>query len=176
MSFLLNKLRLERVMDIQNISKLMKKHWDGQIPVDVRKIAKSMNIELIPMNFDDSYKSKIKTKITDDGSKKTITYSTKGNKHIQNILITHAIARIALNQVKVGEVFEDADNFDLVKYKNSDDLEANMATYQILIPTNDLKKTIKHYSTWDPEEIAGIFDTNIELTYRRMKDLGLVEA
>lgn len=27
-------------MDIQNISKLMKKHWDGQIPVDVKKNSK----------------------------------------------------------------------------------------------------------------------------------------
>ncbi len=163
-------------MDIQNISKLMKKHWDGQIPVDIRKIAKSMNIELIPMNFDESFRSKIKTKITDDGTIKTITYSTKGNKHIQNILITHALARIALNQIKTGEVFEDGESFDLVRYRNSNDLEANMATYQILMPTNDLKKAINHYSTWDPEEIAVIFDTNIEIAYRRMKDLGLVEA
>lgn len=163
-------------MDIQNISKLMKKHWDGQIPVDVRKIAKSMNIELIPMNFDESYKTNIKTRITDDGTKKTITYNTKGSKQVRNILITHAIARIALNQVKQGQVFEDADGFDLVRYKDSDDLDANIATYQILIPSDDLKKAVNHYATWDPEEIAGIFDTNIELAYRRMKDLGLVEA
>ena len=163
-------------MDIQNISKLMKKHWDGEIPVNVKKIAKSMNIELIPMDFDESYKTKIKTRITNDGSKKTITYNTKGNKHIHDILITHAIARIALNQVKQGQVFEDAEGFDLIRYKDSDDLEANMATYQILIPTNDLKKAINHYSTWDPEEVAGIFDTNTEIAYRRMKDLGLVEA
>jgi len=163
-------------MDIQNITKLMKKHWDGEIPVDVRKIAKSMNIELIPMNFDESYKTNIKTKIVDDGSKKSITYNTKGNKQIHNILITHAIARIALNQVKQGQVFEDAEGFDLVRYKDSDDLEANMATYQILIPTNDLKKAINYYSTWDPEEVAGIFDTNTEIAYRRMKDLGLVDA
>lgn len=163
-------------MDIQNISKLMKKHWDGQIPVDIRKIAQSMNIKLIPMDFDESYKTNIKTKITDNGTVKTITYNIKGNKHIQDILITHAIARISLNQVQNGQVFEDADNFDLIKYKNSDDLEANMATYQILIPTNDLKKAVNHYSTWDPEEIAGIFDTNTELAYRRMKELGLVEA
>ena len=59
-------------MDIQNISKLMKKHWDGQIPVDVKKIAKSMNIELIPMNFDESYKTNIKTRIMDDGTKKRL--------------------------------------------------------------------------------------------------------
>lgn len=163
-------------MDIQLISKMMKKHWDGKIPVNVKAIAKSMNVKLIPLSFDESYKTSLKTKIVDESNSKTIFYNTKGNSSFQNILITHALARIVLNQVKENQIIEDAENFDLIKYKTSDDLEANLATYQIIMPAKEVKNSVNHYLTSDPQEIAHLFGTNTELAYNRMKDLKLIEA
>lgn len=163
-------------MDSPVITKLIKKHWDGQLPVKIRHIATSMGITLKPLSFDESFSSSVKTRIINQDKKLTIEFNTRGSRHSQDIAIAHAVARIAFNQVKEGQSFEDGAELDLVKYNNENDMDANEATYQILTPAKELKKAIDQYGTYDPEDLAGLFDTHSTLIYKRMRDLGLVEA
>ncbi|MBF4982810.1 ImmA/IrrE family metallo-endopeptidase [Nonlabens mediterrranea] len=161
---------------------LLKKHDLFDYPVDLPKLVQSLDIKMIPHEFDDDVSGML---IIDD-NQVTLGYNVRDGKERKRFTIAHELGHYVLHGNK-NKLFLDKKSVYFRNNINSankkQEIEANRFAAAILMPTELLVKHIEQkidfYDSLEEEEaiekIAFEFKVSkISMTYR-LVNLGMIE-
>jgi len=155
-----------------NATETLDTYWDGKLPVDVKKIASSMGIRVVPS-----------TGISESGviqisnGSPVIKYNTTEASVRQRFTIAHEIGHFALGHLEgASKMFRDpASNFSSGANK-PEEREANVFAARLLMPAKVVRYAVNEKKIRSIERLAEIFGVSQVAMKYRLINLGILSG
>jgi Zn-dependent peptidase ImmA (M78 family) len=161
-------LRLEQVMDANDV---LNKHWDGTLPVDPKRIARAMDVEVVQEVGMNDYSGLVEIK----NGQSVIHYDVTESPVRQRFTIAHEVGHIALGHLHTGEAhFRDPPDHFTTNQRRPKEAAANAFAAELLMPTRIVRYVLSEKKIANMERIANIFFVSQAAMRYRLINLGLL--
>lgn len=154
-------------MRITTAKNILIGHWDGNIPVNLVKIAMAMHIDVNSVT-DCHYSAMVSNHNNCD----TINYNSKDSILRQRFAIAHALGHLALGCTN-NEVVITTDNFN-ANTSSPSDAKTNNFAVELLMPELAVKHLIFTRKITSLDKLSALFSVSGVLVQRRLEMLGLL--
>jgi Zn-dependent peptidase ImmA (M78 family) len=151
---------------------VLKKFWDGFLPVDVNSIATKLGIEVRFLGFAELHLSG--KALLENGRR--IAYINPSDSLVrQRFTLSHELAHHILNHVTLeNPCFRDERHTFNGDYTSFQERDANRLGAEILMPEYAIRHSIDKENIRTVEGLASKFNVSEQAMYYRLKGLGLV--
>lgn len=153
---------------------ILKRHWDGALPVDPKEIAVSMGVavESFGVGFDECNEDlSISGEFRNENGAPLIRYNGIEAPVRQRFTIAHELGHYSLNH---GSAMRDTSNaFSLNNYDNKE-VEANQFAAELLMPQSAIKEQVMQKGNKTLNGLARIFEVSQVAMRYRLKNLGWI--
>lgn len=155
-----------------NATEVLDEYWDGKLPVDVKKIAASMGIRVIP---DPMMTASGVIEMKSDGP--VIRYSNTEAPVRQRFTIAHEIGHYALGHMEgnTKKFRDDATTFSSSSGK-PEEREANTFAARLLMPAKVVRFAVNEKGIRSIERLAEIFEVSQVAMKYRLINLGILNG
>jgi Zn-dependent peptidase ImmA (M78 family) len=152
-------------------AQILDAHWDGNLPVDPRRIARSLGVAVFGQPMEVSGVIEIK-----DG-KPVISYNADEPSVRQRFTIAHEIGHFALGHLEGSQKLwrDPVGNFSSSANKR-EEREANMFAAQLLMPASTVRYAVREVGITGVAELARMFGVSQVAMGYRLTNLGFVSA
>lgn len=151
---------------------ILKAHWDGKLPVDVKKIASSLGIHVRPDPF-----MSVSGSIDVASGTPIIKYNPSEAHVRQRFTIAHEIGHFALGHLAGSTKMyrDEAVNFSSGA-KSPEEREANSFAAKLLMPNSVVHFAVTEKKITSVEKLADIFGVSQVAMKYRLINLGLIRV
>lgn len=156
-----------------NATEILDTYWDGKLPVNVKKIASAMGIQVTGMGHGDVSGA---IEIDEDFGP-IITYNKSEAPVRQRFTIAHEIGHFALGHLEGGakKFRDDSSNFSSGA-RNPEEREANIFAARLLMPAKVVRYAVNDKKIRSIEKLAEIFEVSQVAMKYRLINLGLING
>lgn len=151
---------------------VLKKFWDGFLPVDINSIAEKLDIEVRFLDYDELHLS---GKASLENGKRIIYVNPTDSIVRQRFTSSHELAHHLLNHVTPeNPCFRDEKHTFNGDYASIQERDANRLGADILMPEYAIRRLIEKENIRTVEGLALKFNVSERAMYYRLKGLNLV--
>lgn len=150
---------------------LLKRHWDGHLPVDPVHIAQRMGVDVLPrLRLAGGESGMIEAR--DDG-KVVISYAATEPEVRQRFTVAHEIGHFALGHLKEGQTcFRDSRRDFTSGHWDPREVQANRFAADLLMPDFIVRHVVGELGVRDVGDLAKLFNVSEVAMGYRIKHLG----
>lgn len=141
-------------------------------PVDVYKVAKVLDFDVIPFDYPDKYSGQIFI----EGDIKSIGVNKNHSKTRQRFTIAHEIGHYINGHIyydETGDMYKD-ECFDFRNPLHQQEKEANLFAAELLVPKDFIVKDLVKFGL-DIPKLTELYQVSGQMMWIRLTSLGLVD-
>lgn len=158
------------------VNEVLRNHWDWKVPVDLKRIAQSLNIRVEPLSQLEQQEGISGSAFIDENNRMVAKYSPNESTNRQRFTIAHELGHFLLNHVTRENTRYRADRINSFSSRTFDpsEAEANEFAANVLMPKPAIEHFMNNTELSSVEELASAFQVSEAAMYYRLKNLNLI--